>query len=316
MTPQTTMRSEWLRLGNQLTYLLRSGRKLVWREGLICPSCGSSRHDVVERKYLVTALRRCRDCELLFRTPTSTAAEDYSFYQSRYSQGLTTSMPTRAELNDLLERRFRGTEKDYSTYLAVLAALGAEPGDRVLDFGCSWGYGSWQLTDAGYKVVAYEISESRCRYAREELGVDARTNLDQRLDPVDVFFSAHVLEHVPSVGQVIDLARRVVKPGGWFVAFTPNGSNQARQTHGAIWSKWWGLVHPNFLDDRFYRRAFPSERCLLVSDPYDAAGIREWASSAGESASGTLSGYELLIAAQLNSVNSSTLAVRGDLVRA
>src|SRR5687768_14606475 len=96
----------------------------------------------VDRKYLVTTLRRCRRCQLLFRAPTSTHEEQEAFYQEEYQQGFTTDLPDERTLSAYLTSEFRGGEKDYTAYLRVLDALGVLPGQRLFDFGCSWGYGS------------------------------------------------------------------------------------------------------------------------------------------------------------------------------
>jgi hypothetical protein len=45
----------------------------------------------------------------------------------------------------------------------------------------------------------------------------------------------------------------ILKPGGLFIAFTPNGSAQFRHENERVWSQLWGMVHPNVLDDRYYR---------------------------------------------------------------
>jgi 2-polyprenyl-3-methyl-5-hydroxy-6-metoxy-1,4-benzoquinol methylase len=86
--------------------------------------------------------------------------------------------------------------------------------------------------------------------------------------PFDIFFSSHVLEHVPSVREAIDFGFRILKPGGIFVAVTPNGSAEFRKNHPSAWHKLWGLVHPNFLDDIFYRSIFADNPIFLSSDPY------------------------------------------------
>lgn len=266
-----------MRLPKKVSYLLNVLPKFITGRGRACPSCGCTVSTLVERKYWVTALRRCSRCLLLFRVPTTSPEENESFYQSEYSQGFTTSLPTANELELLKQSYFQGSEKDYSKYLRVLAALGAKPGDAVLDFGCSWGYGSWQLQQAGYRVTAYEISVPRCTYARQELGIDAYSRLDELSGPFDVFFSSHVLEHVPSVSQCIQFAIQSLKPGGWLVTFTPNGSDSFRRMDFRAWKYIWGQVHPNVLDDVFYKNVFRDYSFLLSSGVDDEQEIRDWA---------------------------------------
>lgn len=285
---------------SRIKYLLTSTRKLVRRQGLACPSCGSSDSTVVSRKYVVTALRRCNACCLLFRSPTTTAEENRAFYQNEYSEGFTTDMPSPHELEQLKKLKFKGSEKDYSHYLSVLTALGCKPGNLLIDYGCSWGYGSWQFMQSGYNVTAFEISTPRCEYARTYLGVNAHANIENAQGPFDIFFSSHVLEHMPSVSSCLELARNVVKPGGWFISFTPNGSQAFKVRYPKNWKQAWGLVHPNYLDDKFYSEAFKLDSYLLASSPYDLESIRQWGASAQqEPLSLYLGGDELLVIARL-----------------
>lgn len=283
----------------KLNYLMTCASKLATKERFYCPSCGFENAATISRKYVVTALKRCGRCDLLFRTPTTTSAENEAFYQESYHQGFTSDTPSDEALRSLIANNFAGSEKDYASYIKVLAALGAKPGDRLLDFGCSWGYGSWQLKKHGYDVVAFEISKPRCRYAREKLEVAAYDGLDDvKGEGFDVFFSAHVLEHVPAISDVFALARKKLKPGGLFLAFTPNGSSAYRNRQDGAWQQLWGMVHPNFLDDQFYRKAFPN--VLLASDPYDYEAIKaQWADGKTPSRL-KLDGVELMAAVKIN----------------
>lgn len=289
---------------SRLKYFSQSTIKLVRSCGVTCcPSCGSVQSAVVARKRIVTTLRRCKICQLLFRSPTTTAEESELFYQEEYSEGFTTDAPPPEQLEILTRVGFKGSEKDYSVYLAVLEALGCKPGDRLLDHGCSWGYGSWQLARAGYDVTAFEVSSGRAAYASTHLGIDVRTEVKNVRGPFDIVFSAHVLEHVPSVAAVLRLSARSLKPGGWFVAFTPNGSRPFKVAHPDSWMKSWGFVHPNLLDDVFYARAFRSCSYLLASSPYELNRIARWASLPQKPAESlNLDGPELLVAAKVEAL--------------
>src|SRR5262249_48713421 len=136
-----------------------------------CPNCSGRGEATVQRKYLVTRLVRCGSCKLLFRTPTDPPKFTDSFYQENYSRGFTTDYPAPEALARLVETSFVGSEKDIAGRIQVFNALGIQPGARVLDFGASWGYGTWQLRRAEFETVGYEIGRPRARYAREALKV-------------------------------------------------------------------------------------------------------------------------------------------------
>ncbi|HEU5102644.1 MAG TPA: methyltransferase domain-containing protein [Roseiflexaceae bacterium] len=256
----------------------------------------------------VTALRRCNKCGLLYRTPTTTTQENAEFYQEAYSQGFTTDMPTSEQLKALLSTSFNGTEKDYSVYISILEALGCRPGQRVLDFGCSWGYGSWQLMQAGFDVTGYEISKRRCAYAKEALNVAAFDSLEGTRGPFDIFFSAHVLEHVPSVSNVISYALQSLERNGLFIAFTPNGSKDFRARNVRAWHRLWGAVHPQLIDDVFYEKMFGGFSYLLASNPYDLSKIKNWAGQGTMALN--LDGGELLIAVRNTADASMNNAIK------
>ena len=154
-------------------------------------------------------------------------------------------------------------------------ALAWMPETRIFDFGCSWGYGSYQMSRAGYSVVAFEVAPSRRRYAEQKLGVAMVADVEKAVnDPnfagkFDCFFSAHVLEHVPSPAAVFQFARALLRPSGLFVSFTPNGCEKAR-AFSPEWNKWWGEVHPNFIDDRFLDGAFGGSPRVMGSSPVGA----------------------------------------------
>ena len=253
-------------------YLLRSIQGLFAPERLTCPNCGHPHALTVARKYLVTRLRRCGRCELLFRVPTDDPAKNRDYYEHEYSQGITTEMPSDEFLTALLRENFAGSEKDWTYYNRVLRSLGLIVGARVFDFGCSWGYGSYQMSAAGYSVVAFDVAPTRRRFARDKLGVAVVEDPLAAVSDLglagtfDCFFTAHVLEHLPKPCAVFDLAAKLLRPGGLFVSFTPNGCEPAKALHPE-WNKWWGEVHPNMIDDRFLDRAFEQSPRVVGSSP-------------------------------------------------
>jgi 2-polyprenyl-3-methyl-5-hydroxy-6-metoxy-1,4-benzoquinol methylase len=279
----------------KLQYLWQSVRNLPDASRHLCPNCGGEPLETVQRKLLLTALVRCGTCRLLYRTPTDPPAHNYDFYQSDYTCGFTTDCPDDARLSRLLETRFEGEEKHFGPQIAMLRALGMKPGMTILDFGSSWGYGAWQMADAGFDVRGYEISRPRARYAREKLRLRVTDELSEVAGPFDCFFSCHVMEHVPSPTDTIELARKLVRPGGWFVAYTPNGSRHRLEVDPDSYRAHWGYLHPNVLDEEFYLRHLSDRPKIMASPPYDLGAIGSW-DRRGDKVM-DLSGWELFVAA-------------------
>ena len=213
---------------------------------------------------------------MLFRTPTDDPKDNLSFYENEYTQGFTTEVPSEAELVQFRNANFIGSPRDYSYYISTLNQLGLKSGAKIFDYGCSWGYGSYQLINAGFEVVSFEISPTRRRFARENLGIvtadDIESVATELANTFDCFFSAHVLEHVPSPSHSFGYAMRLLKTDGVFVSFTPNGSDGYR-AKSSIWSKAWGEVHPTFIDVVFLDNSFRRSPRVVGSSPVNNASF-------------------------------------------
>lgn len=277
----------------RLAYFFSSLRKRLLQHGGACPSCGCTDASVVDRKWWVTTLRRCADCRLLYRAPTTSEAENAAYYQADYDQGFTTSLPQEAELEALIATGFAAHEKSYKPYLDVLSALGVAKGARLYDYGCSWGYGSYQLKSAGFEVDAYEISAPRAAFARARLGVRILDPATVPAQSYDAFFSSHVIEHLPSVSKLLQTARRLLKPSGIFTAFMPNGCAEFRKKNPAAWHALWGETHPQLIDLE-YLNHLNSGPILVATSPYPNAEMAAWTGE--DSVVLNLQGDELMFA--------------------
>ena len=257
-------------MNSKLKFLLEALIKTFKRQKDFCPFCNRLLDDdkrIIDRKAYFVKLTKCSGCNLLVRLPTDSVNENEAFYQEEYSQGSTTELPGDEELVSLLAVSFKDTERDYSYYLELLDKMGISKAARILDYGCSWGYGTYQLQQAGFDTAGYEISKPRLQYAVEKLGVRPITDFSVVYDVFDVFFSAHVLEHVPDLKFVFDLADRVLKPGGYFVAVCPNGSEAFQKKSPLNFHKLWGKVHPILLTDKFVLENFREKLRIVGSFP-------------------------------------------------
>lgn len=254
----------------KVRYLVRQARGFATTGRRACLNCGSS-GTVVVRKYLITALRRCKRCKLYYRTPTDPPRYNEKFYNGIYTQGFTTELPSEAQLEVMKARSFEEYDKCYPYYLSCLKALHAGP--RLFEFGSSWGYGPYQLKAAGFNVTAYEISRARSSFSRRNLDVDAVDDFEEFVarhgGEFDVFFAAHVLEHVPSPSKVIRDGFTLLKPGGLLLLFVPNGSDRFRKVEPRAWTRLWGEVHPNFLDEEYLEAALGDVPRMYGTSPVE-----------------------------------------------
>lgn len=286
---------------SQAGYLTASLKKVLNFQSKSCPACWSGATLRVKTKYLVTSLRLCTSCGLMFRYPKDNGAENHTFYQWTYQEYHVTALPNEEELALLLERNFSDTDKDFTPYLKVLQTLAGKPGLKVLDFGCSWGYGTYQVRQAGYDAIGFEISEPRAQFGRENLEL---TILSDRTEAATVFtrafdivLASHVLEHLPSLSGVFEWLDAMMKPGALFIVFCPNG-NLERAKKGAKIHRLWGKKHPLLLDAAFLEKKFTQLgwTSRFASSPFDLNRISRWPEDNQEPLSSLL-GDELLAAA-------------------
>ncbi|NDC76509.1 MAG: methyltransferase domain-containing protein [Chitinophagia bacterium] len=266
-----------------------------------CPYCGSRSSRPLERKYLVTRLFRCRECDLQYRHPKANAADSLDFYQDDYVQedGITTELPDATRLRFLVDTGFGEKNVDhYATLFGRMFPDLARGEVRIIDYGCSWGYQGHQFRKHGFQYAGLEVSRRRAAFGREQLGLDIVTSEAELRGGADVFFSSHVIEHLPDPGRMITMGMDLLRPGGYFVAECPNGSEVRRRREPRLTRKAWGMVHPNLISGEFLAGAMADKTFLLTSTPFHdlTAVFDAWGGIGSEV--GDLTGSNLLIIAK------------------
>lgn len=261
----------------KIGYFLWAARQRISGIDQSCPGCGSHECQRVRGKYAVTALVECRCCTLRYRVPRDVPESADTFYQKEYSSGFTTDCPGDGELERLKATSFQGSGKDFASYLEVLGAVGVRKGARLLDFGSSWGYGSWQLRKHGFEVFSYEVSKPRARFAKAKLGCNTVTSVAEVAGTIQCFFSAHVIEHLPNPDIFWEAVRTALTRDGVVVGFCPNGDPAREEVIGRKrYDKLWGGVHPLCITPGYLRFAAGRQGFDLAvySSPYNLEAVR------------------------------------------
>jgi 2-polyprenyl-3-methyl-5-hydroxy-6-metoxy-1,4-benzoquinol methylase len=259
----------------KIQYLIDSA--IRYNESVECPFCGSREASLLDRKYLFTRLFDCNNCHLYFRHPVEKIKKNKAFYQDEYVEGdqITTSLPSMTELNLLKLEGFNHGNKNAERYAGVFSRLFPELAKiKIIDYGCSWGYISWQLLACGFDVESYEISSPRAEFGNRNLNLKILTNEDDIRGDNDIFFSSHVIEHHPAISDMIKLAKTKLKTGGYFVAISPNGSEEYRKKDPKGFHHGWGKVHPNYLNLEFYRTIFRNQPYYIGTSPFRFNSIK------------------------------------------
>lgn len=250
------------------------GRRLAG-QSRDCPFCGSSETRLECRKKGVVELRSCSDCGLRYRWPKPEPEALEHYYQEEYDREETTDLPGDDALKQLTETGFKSAGiNDMSERIGVLSQLRQTV--RTLDFGCSKGYGTWQLRAAGYDVTGFEISRPRAGYSRDKLDlsiIDDPAELDAHPDGSrDIIFTSHVLEHLPDLKDPFAAFARLLKKDGLLIAFVPNGGGRSAQELGCGWDPLIDQDHVLALDTGFIARYLPGHGFApprFNTDPYD-----------------------------------------------
>lgn len=115
----------------------------------------------------------------------------------------------------------------------VLRLCGDVAGCRVVDLGCGWGTISFALAGAAEEVVGVDFAATSLRICEARLGREPHSNLrfvqaDARSTGLaagtwDMVVAADLVEHLypEDTLSVYREARRLLKPGGRFVVWTP-----------------------------------------------------------------------------------------------
>lgn len=195
-----------------------------------CPLCGAD-------EFLPRAANHgfrmveCLECSLWYLAPMPTTESIATLYGSEYYDN---DSPLQAGYAEYDEMR----EEYVATFARRLRLVEHQVGSgRILDVGAGFGY----LLDAAREKFserwALELSET----AAARIAPDHRAvvgTLDSPELPhshFDVVSMQDCFEHVPNPRETLEQVRRVLRPGGIFLATTPDVGSWLRRLQGRNW---------------------------------------------------------------------------------
>lgn len=263
---------------DKFKYLLRCLASYFQKEK--CPYCGGEKFFVIQRKYLVTKLIKCKQCGLQHRHPKDNPEFLKKFYQEEYqvAGGFMTIFPDEKKLEKLKQNKFISDELRDFTYFLNLVRSKKEEQVKIVDYGCSWGYVVAQMNMAGADATGFEISKPMSNFGREQLGLNLSHEISGIRKGNDIFFSAHTIEHLSDIKSFFKTAKDSLTPDGFLVIICPNGTDEYRKVNPANFSQSWGQVHPNYLDEGFFTSVFSNNPYLVLTSnwQHNVSSINEW----------------------------------------
>ena len=212
-----------------------------------CPYCHRADYEVVAKKYKLVDICFCKKCSLYWTNPIFRFPYFYNFFYN-FSNNKVSNSGER-EIKQLLESNFKNSGRDYKLLLVKLRKIVF--GNKILEFGSSWGYFLWQARKLGFDVTGVEISV-RCREIGKKLGLTILPDLDglvKKNKKFNLIFTSHVLEHVGSeINLVFDKFYKLLENNGLLFIEVPNLLHK----NNHIDSKLMGAFHPLGFSKEFF----------------------------------------------------------------
>lgn len=157
-----------------------------------------------------------------------------------------------------------------ATARRVLDAIEAHTGrGGLLDLGCWVGFLLAEAEKRGWGTLGVEPSAFASTYARENLGLDVRTEdlfgADLGGRTFDAVFLGDVIEHLPDAGGALDRIRPMLARGGVLAMALPDAGSRLARATGA---RWWSVIPTHV---HYFTRH--SMRTLLDRHGYETLAI-------------------------------------------
>jgi SAM-dependent methyltransferase len=212
----------------------------------------------------------CTQCELVRLDPLPTAAELDAHYGARATDG-----------NYRFEASFERASSDQKT-LAKVEQRGSPGKGRIFDIGCLYG----QFLDfaglQGWETWGLELQAPAAEHAaRRHPGRISCTTVEAfnlapsaPLGTFDAVVASGVIEHALDPTAILDVALKLLKPGGLLLLQTPNHGSLLRRMMGKYWPPYAAPEHTFYFSAANLKRFVEAKGFEAVKTSADVKFLR------------------------------------------
>ncbi|MES2779403.1 MAG: class I SAM-dependent methyltransferase [Bacteroidota bacterium] len=195
-----------------------------------CNLCGGVKANKVPFRYAFKDrflwLMQCDNCGLRSIWPRPSDEEIVDMYASEY---FTEADSKTHHMNDEYVKLLN--EGDYASGVAEMKSYVSS--GNILEIGCATGNFLYALKKGGFNVKGIELSEFAVTYAKQHFGIDIiNQSFDDKLlgkgiseNEFDIIIMGDVLEHFTNPTESMQLAHKILKPGGVVIIHLPGTLN-------------------------------------------------------------------------------------------
>jgi SAM-dependent methyltransferase len=198
----------------------------------VCKSNGSFKNYISALDYLITKeefkVVQCPECSFIFTNPRP---DDQSLGHYYKSDNYDSHKTENTSLKDFLYKKVR----NYSTSKKLTLINKITKGKSLLDIGCGAGFFINYCHQNQWKVEGMEPNLEALPYTPPTIKIHSHLNTIKE-NTFDIITMWHSLEHISSLDQVVETAKRSLKKDGKLLIAVPNINSYDYSIYKEYWA--------------------------------------------------------------------------------